>query len=64
MQSFLDYWQNLWAGYPDWLGFVVLAVFGVLGLWVAAKLIVLCFKFVLISAVLCMVIGGVIYFLG
>ena len=64
MQSFLEYWLNLWAGYPDWLAFVVLAVFCVLGLWLTAKLIMLCLKFVLISAILCVVIGGVVYFFG
>lgn len=64
MQAFLVYWQNLWAGYPDWLSFVVLACAAVLGLWVTAKLIMLCLKFVLFSALLCVVIGGVIYFLA
>ncbi|HEY9155176.1 MAG TPA: hypothetical protein VIM69_08600 [Opitutaceae bacterium] len=64
MQSFLVYWQNLWAGYPDWLAFVVLAILVVLGFWVTAKLIMLCLKFVVISAILCVVIGGVIYLFG
>jgi hypothetical protein len=64
MQSLLDSWQNLWAGYPEWVGFVVLAVFGILGLWLAAKLVMLCLKFVLIGALLCVVIGGVVYFFG
>ncbi len=64
MQPFLVYWQNLWAGYPDWLAFVALAVLGVLVLWMVAKLIVWCVKFVLISALVCMFVGGLLYIFG
>jgi len=62
MQSFLVYWQNLWAGYPDWLAFVVLAVLVVVALWLIAKLIMLALKFVVIGTILCVVVGCLIYF--
>ena len=62
MSSFLDYWQNLWAGYPDWIAFSALAVIGLLALWLAAKLLLWCVKLLVIGTLVFVAVGCLLHF--
>ena len=64
MESLLQFWENQWNAYPEWLVGTSVAIVAVVGLWIVAKFFAWLLKWILVAIAFIVLIGGLVYWLG